>query len=126
MSKRLGTPLPPHPLRVARSSAALKAGVWHRRRRVNVIAVSCRCVVAPVAPVTEIAPAKDPPVPAYNVAAGHSQWSLRVSDVGGSRRSYRNGRASAVAEAIPFPKGTPKSSVGGTPGWNMLSSALRG
>jgi hypothetical protein len=33
-------------------------------------------------------------VPAYNVAAGHSRWSirLRVSDAGGSRRSYRNGR----------------------------------
>jgi hypothetical protein len=32
---------------------------------------------------------------------------------------------SAVAEDTPFPKGPPKSSVGGTPGWNMLSSARR-
>jgi hypothetical protein len=30
---------------------ALRAGVWHRHRRVGVVAVSCRRVVAPVAPV---------------------------------------------------------------------------
>ena len=60
-----------------------------------------------------VAPAKNPPVPA-NVAAGHSRRGhLRVSDAGGSRRSYRNGRASAVAEGTPFPEGPPKSSVGG-------------
>ena len=35
-------------------------------------------------------------------ATGHSrQGHLRVSDAGGSRRSYRNGRASAVAEGAP-------------------------
>jgi len=28
-----------------------------------------------------------------------------VSDAGGSRRSYRNGRASAVEEGTPFPTG---------------------
>ena len=39
--------------------------------------------------------------------------------------SYRNGRASAVAEGTPFPKGLPKSSVGGTPGWNLSFSARR-
>ena len=72
-----------------------------------------------------MAPAKSPSVPAYNVAAGHSRWSLRVSDAGGSRRSYRNGRASAVAEGTSFPQGTPESSVGGTPGWNLSSSARR-
>ena len=61
---------------------------------------------------------------AHNVAAGHSRrGSLRVSDAGGSRRSYRNGRVdSAVAESTPFPKGPPKS---GTPGWHLLSSARR-
>jgi hypothetical protein len=32
---------------------------------------------------------------------------------------------SAVAEGTPFPKGPPKSSVRGTPGWNLLSSARR-
>jgi hypothetical protein len=32
---------------------------------------------------------------------------------------------SAVAEGTPFPKGPPKSSVGRTPGWNLLSSARR-
>jgi hypothetical protein len=48
-----------------------------------------------------------------------------VSDAGGSRRSYKNGRASAVAEGTPFSKGPPKSSVVGTPGWNLLSSARR-
>jgi hypothetical protein len=64
----------------------------------------------------QIAPAKSPPMQAYDVAASHSRWSLQVSDVGGSRKSYRNGRASAVAEGTPFPKGPPESSVGGTPG----------
>ena len=39
--------------------------------------------------------------------------------------SYRNGRASAVAEVTPFPKGPSKSSVGGTPGWNLSTSARR-
>ena len=34
---------------------------------------------------------------------------------------------SAVAEDTPFPKtqGTPKSSVGGTPGWNPVPSARK-
>jgi hypothetical protein len=32
---------------------------------------------------------------------------------------------SAVAEGNPFPKGPPKSSVGGAPGWNLPSSARR-
>jgi hypothetical protein len=61
------------------------------------------------------------------VAAGHSRrGSLQVNDAGGSRRSYRNGRVdSAVAESTPFPKGSPKLSVGGTPGWHLLSSARR-
>ena len=50
-------------------------------------------------------------MPAYNVPAGHSRrGSVRVSDAGGSRRSYRNGRVdSAVAESTSFPKGPPKS-----------------
>ena len=37
------------------------------------------------------------------------QPRLRVCEVGGLRRSYRNGRASAVAEGTPFPQGTPES-----------------
>jgi len=32
---------------------------------------------------------------------------------------------SAVAESTPFPKGAPKSLVGGTPGWHLSSSARR-
>ena len=32
---------------------------------------------------------------------------------------------SAVAESPPFPKGSPKSSVGGTPRWQLSSSARR-
>ena len=32
---------------------------------------------------------------------------------------------SAVPEDNSFPKGPPKSSVGGTPGWNLLTSARR-
>ena len=53
--------------------------------------------------VYQITPAKNPSVPAYNerenVVAGHSRrGSLRVSNAGGSRRSYKNGRVdSAVA-----------------------------
>jgi hypothetical protein len=47
-------------------------------------------------------------------------------DAGGSRRSYRSGRASAVAEGTPFPEGPPKSSVGGVPGWHLSSSACAG
>jgi hypothetical protein len=82
-----------------------------------------------------MASAKGPPVQAYNVAAGHSRWStyhaptlpavpscaradhspggLRVSDAGGSRRSYRNGRASAVAEGTPTPRGPQSRRWGG-------------
>ena len=72
-------------------------------------------------------PVKNPPVPAYNVAAGHSRRGhLRVSDAGGSRGSYRNCRASAVAEGTPFPEGPPESSVGGAPGWHLSSSARAG
>ena len=64
-----------------------------------------------------VAPAKNPPAPVYNVAAGHSRRGhLRVSDAGGSRRSYRNGRASAVAEGTPFPRG-PKSRLWGGGSW---------
>ena len=49
-----------------------------------------------------------------NVSAGHSRRvHLRVSDAGGSRRSYRNGRASAVAEGTPFPKGPQSRQWGG-------------
>ena len=60
-----------------------------------------------------------------NVYAGHSrQGHLRVSDAGGSRRSYRNGRASAVAEGTPFPEGPPESSVGGVPGWHHPAHLL--
>jgi hypothetical protein len=48
-----------------------------------------------------------------------------VSDAGGSRRSYRNGRVnSAVEEGTPFPKGPPKSSVGGMPGVDGTSRVL--
>jgi hypothetical protein len=89
---------------------------------VVVVVVSCPSACGAC---TKLPQPRGPPVPAYNVAAGHSRWSLRVSDAGGSRRSYRNGRASAVAEGTPFPKGPPKSSVGGTPGWNLSSSARR-
>ena len=75
-----------------------------------------------------VAPAKNPSMPAsYSVAAGHSRRGhIRVSDAGGSRRSYRNGRAAAVAEGTPFPEGPPESSVGGVPGWHLSSSALAG
>jgi hypothetical protein len=61
--------------------------------------------------VYQITPAKNPSVP---VAAGHSgRGSLRVSDAGGSRRSYRNGRVdSAVVESTLFPK-----VVGGGDAW---------
>jgi len=46
---------------------------------------------------------------------------------GGSRRSYRNGRASAVAEGgTPFPEGLPKSWVGGVPCWHLSFSACAG
>ena len=122
---------------------ALRAGVWHCRRRVVapvapqypltplggtlswqgygfVVAVSCRRVVAPVAPVPNcVAPAKSPPVPAYNVPAGHSHWSLRVSDAGGSRRSYRNGRGSLCrgrGHPLPQDPRAPKV-VGGGDAW---------
>ena len=62
-----------------------------------------------------------------NVAAGHSRRGhVWVSDAGGSRRSYRNGRAFAVAEGTPFPEGPPESSVGGFPGWHLSSSAREG
>ena len=61
-----------------------------------VVVVSC----------TKLPPPRIHLVPAYNLAAGNSRRSsLRVSDAGGSRRSYRNGRVdSAVAESTPFPK----------------------
>jgi hypothetical protein len=48
------------------------------------------------------------------------QGHHRVSDAGGSRRSYRSGRASVVAEGNPFPEGAPKWSVGGFPGWHVI------
>ena len=50
-----------------------------------------------------------------DVAAGHSrQGHLRVSNAGGSRRSYRNGRASALQRAPPFPRGPQSRLWGGT------------
>ncbi len=39
--------------------------------------------------------------------------------------TYRNVLGSAVPEGTPFPKGSPKSLVGGMPGWNLSSSARR-
>jgi hypothetical protein len=71
---------------------ALRAGVWHRRRRVGVVAVSCRYAVEPVVPV--------PNCPSQGSTCSSLQCScksqslerLRVSDAGGSRRSYGTGR----------------------------------
>ena len=50
-----------------------------------------------------------------NVAAGHSrQGHLRVSDAGGSRRSYRNGRAKFCScRGHPLSRGAPKVVGGG-------------
>ena len=60
-------------------------------------------------------------MPAYNVPAGHSrQGHLLVSGAGGPRRSYRNVRASAVAEGTPFPEGPQGRLWGG-----LLSSSAR-
>jgi len=64
-----------------------------------------------------VAPAKNPPMPAYNVPAGHSRQG---SGAGGPRRSYRNVRASAVAEGTPFPEGPQGRLWGG-----LLSSSAR-
>ena len=46
---------------------ALRAGVWHRRRRRRVVSWRLWRLY-------QIAPAKGPPLPAYNVAASHSCW----------------------------------------------------
>jgi hypothetical protein len=74
-----------------------------------------------------ICPSQESTCASHNVAAGHScRGHLRVSDAGGWRRSYRSGRASAVAEGTPFPEGPPESSVGGFPGWHLSSSACAG
>jgi hypothetical protein len=125
-----GASVPPHSLRVARSQSRglASSSSCRRRRRVGVVDVSCRRVVAPVAPVTNCPSQGSTCASLQCSCKSQSLERLRVSDAGGSRRSYRNGRASAVAEGIAgitFPKGPPKSSVGGTPGWNLLPSARR-
>ena len=65
-------------------------------------------------------PSQESTCASHNVAAGHSrQGHLRVSDAGGSRRSHRNGRASALS------RGAPKV-VGGGVSWHLSSSACAG
>jgi hypothetical protein len=60
------------------------------------------------------------------------EQSLRVSDAGGSRRSYRNGRVLlCLGKEHPPPQGLgrehpSKSSVGGTPGWSSASARWYG
>ena len=48
----------------------------------------------------------NPPMPAYNVAEGHSRRGhLRVSDAGGSRRSYRGGVEEVLQGGVVQNKG---------------------
>ena len=64
-----------------------------------------------------------------NVAAGHSrQGHFRVIDAGGSRRSYRNGRAKFCScRGHPLSRGAPKVvGGGGVPCWHLSSSACAG
>ena len=95
---------------------ALRAGAWHRCRRVVVVAVSCRRVVAPVAPVPNC-PSQDSTCARLQCScksqsleqpAGERDW--RVEEVLQERPCFCGGRGH------PLPQGGPRV-VGGGDAW---------